>query len=150
MVEGRKKATQLDLSFNLIELTSGLPAGYTMHFDAVAGALSETSVPANAATGVLTTAAPTFTFNKPMPIHALLAQHWTFTKVSDGAAVAFTAGFGSTSVDGVSVPDPTKIVLTPDAALTAAAQYRITLAQQIPSVDGTQLDAAVTVTFTCA
>ena len=152
MDEGRKKATVMDLSFELNEFSSGYPGGYTAILTAVSGsALSFTSVPAGAATGVALAAAPTLTFNRAMPMTALFAEHWTFVKHVDSSAVLYTPSFGTITVNGVTLPDPTKIVLTPDALLTGSAVYDITPSPALFACDGNALGAnGVLFSFTCA
>ena len=147
---GRKTQMIWDLKYALTRFSSGYPGGLLRLYDAVSGAVTFTSVPADNATGVLGAAAPTFTFNKPMSALALLNEHGLFLKHEDLSEVAFVPSFGTVVKDGVTVTDPTKIVLTPASALTASKVYDITVYQGIPAVDGTTLAADSLVDFTVA
>ena len=146
---GHKKQLVLDLSFNLVQLSSGF--WYLRRvFDSVTAAPTETSVPANSATNVNVAVAPAYQFTKPMSVLALDNTHWSFIKNSDSSEVAFTPSFATAVKDGVTITDPTKIVLTPSVALTAAAVYVIKCYQGCPAADLTTLAADNTVSFTCA
>ena len=147
---GRKAQLLWDLKYALTRFSSGFPSGLLRLYDAVTGAATYTAVPADNATGVLASAAPTFTFNKPMSVLALLNEHWQFLKHEDLSQVAFAPSFGTVVKDGVTVTDPTKIVLTPASALTANKVYDITIYAGIPAVDGTTIAADATIDFTTA
>jgi hypothetical protein len=148
--EGKKGKTILDLSYQLVQFSPGYPAGFYRMLDAVDGAVTLTSSPEDAATNVAAAVTPTITFNKPMSSLALMSTHWRFTKDADASAVAFTPAFGTLTKDGVTITDPTKIVLTPASALTAGAAYTLLVYQGIPAVDGTTLAANSEINFTVA
>lgn len=144
------KKTTLDLEFDQIKLNTAYPMGFTHIYDAVSGAVTATTTPADDATGVDDAASISIQFNKPMSVMALMAEHFLFTKDSDSSAVAFTPAFATTTVSGITIVDPTKIILTPDSALTASAAYTLKIYQAIPAVDGTVMAADVTTNFTVA
>jgi hypothetical protein len=147
----RKVPTVLDLTYDLTQLTASWPMGICRLYDAVSGALTVTSVPADAATGVLGAAVITLTFNKPMSCLALMSSNWQLVKDSAPTVLLpCTPSFGTTTKGSLTIIDPCKIILTPDVAMTAGAEHTATIFAGIPAVDGTTLAADTVIDFTVA
>lgn len=143
-----KEATVFELTYDLVKLCTQWPCGFCRLYDAVTGALTVTSTPADEATGVATSAAIALAFNKPVSVLALAGDN--FSLVADSAptvAIPFTASIGTTTKGGLTILDPSKITITPDAALTAGA-HTFKVMAGIPAVDGTTIAADVAVGFT--
>lgn len=137
-----------ELVFSLVQLNTAWPGGMLDIYDAVAGDVTVTpSAPADEASDVAITATPTFTFSKPMAMTALADDFWSFTKDEDSSEVAFTPAFGTRTLDGLTLTDPTKIILTPSSSLENSKAYTITLSQQVRAVDWTHPAAQTEVNF---
>lgn len=146
IVRSAKEATVFELTYDLVKLCTQWPCGFFRLYDAVTGALTVTTTPADAATGVATSATIALAFNKPVSVLALAGDNFTLVDGS-GDAVAFTASMGTTTKGGLTILDPSKITITPDAAFTAG-DYTLTVLAGIPAVDGTTLAADESATFT--
>ena len=107
-------------------------------------ALSVQSDPEDAAEGIDPAAPIVLQFNAPIDL-ATVADRIT---VNDGTAdVTFTVNFLTDPKTG-EVSDESAVVVTPDAPLTAATMYTVTVDAGIADIAGGPLNEAVTFTFT--
>lgn len=94
------------------------------------------ATPANNATGVELTAAPSFQFDEALDPATAIAANITF-KDGANADVAFSVGYAGTT-----------LTVTPAAPLSPTTTYNVTLATGLADVAGNSLAAAYTISFT--
>src|SRR5262249_3685387 len=130
---------RLDMTL-LSEDSQALAAPVTWTFTTQGSAPGVTAItPADGATGVLPTVAPTATFSKSMLSSTLGPSTVTLTKSGAGAPVTATVTYN----------DPTRTVtLTPGTALENDTAYVARIDGSVESSDGGTLGSAFTWSFT--
>jgi hypothetical protein len=97
--------------------------------------------PADGATAVSTSVRPTVTFSRAMDASTLTSTNLALERVSDGAPVATTITYDSSTFTAT---------IKPNAALNFSTAYRVRATTSIKGADGTAMASPITYTFTTA